>query len=206
MASPSVDKQDSMDNMDLVIVHGAQKHALTLKMLNASDEPTVQSLAECVQKQLGVPIKSQKLIHKGKSLDCSATLISYGIKSGSKIMLIGSKYTHEDDPNYKHLSKIDDTVSELHRQLGLLLQEFDGIKKGYLEEKLAEQSVKKLIKKVTGIIEENMKKIEYVDTLKVDQLLKMKRKNLVIKIQSNIDKADKFIMALNKYLVKDNAD
>ena len=34
-----------------------------------------------------------------------------------------------------------------------------------MEEKLAEQSVKKLIKKVTGIIEENMKKIEYVDTL-----------------------------------------
>jgi hypothetical protein len=36
---------------------------------------------------------------------------------------------------------------------------------GYLEEKLALESVKKLIKKTKGIIEESMKMIEFVDNL-----------------------------------------
>lgn len=39
---------------------------------------------------------------------------------------------------------------------------------GYLEKKLAVESVKKLIKKTKGIIEENMKKIEFVDSLVSD--------------------------------------
>ena len=38
------------------------------------------------------------------------------------------KYVHEKDPNNRQLSKIDDSVNELHRQLGILLREFDGIK------------------------------------------------------------------------------
>jgi hypothetical protein len=36
---------------------------------------------------------------------------------------------------------------------------------GYLERKLALESVKKLIKKTKGIIEDKMKKIEFVDSL-----------------------------------------
>ncbi len=36
---------------------------------------------------------------------------------------------------------------------------------GYLEEKLALESVQKLIKKTKGIIENNMKSIELVDSL-----------------------------------------
>ena len=36
---------------------------------------------------------------------------------------------------------------------------------GYLEHKLALESIKKLIKKTKGIIEDNMKKIEFVDSL-----------------------------------------
>ena len=39
------------------------------------------------------------------------------------------------------------------------------IMQGYLEEKLALESVKKLIKKTKGIIENNMKTIEVVDSL-----------------------------------------
>ncbi|CAB3981485.1 BAG family molecular chaperone regulator 1 [Paramuricea clavata] len=189
--------------LDLIINHGPQKHAITLHA-NSSGVFTVQSLAEYVEEQFGVPPKSQKLIHKGKSLqEFSAKLSSYGIKSGSKIMLIGSKYALDEDPNNKQLSKIDDSVDEQQRQLGILLREFDGIKQGYLEEKLALESVNKLIKKTKGIIEENMKMIEFVDSLEIGVLLKRRRKNLVIKMQSYIDKADKFIEALNKYSQND---
>ena len=192
--------------LDLIINHGVQKHKVTLRAKNLYDAFTVQSLAEYVEEQLGVPCKAQKLIHKGKSLkDLSAKLSSYGIKSGSKIMLIGSKSLQhtdcslEEDPNYKQLSKIDDSIDELQRQLEILQREFDDIKQGYLEHKLALESVKKLIKKTKGIIEDNMKKIEFVDSLDVNILLKKKRKNLVIKIQSNIDKADTFIENLTKF-------
>ncbi|XP_028400664.1 centromere-associated protein E-like isoform X3 [Dendronephthya gigantea] len=193
-------EEKALATLDLIVTHGPTKHAITLRAKNASGMLTVQSLAECIEKELGVPRNAQKLIHKGKSLqDLSSMLISYGIKSGSKIMLIGSKYNLEEDPNYKQLSKIDDSVNELQKQLRILEGEFDNIKQGYLDEKFASESIKKLIKKTKGIIEENMKKIEFVDSLEVDVLLRGRRKNLVIKIQSSIDKADEFIATLNKY-------
>ena len=72
--------------MQVMIVKAGQATAVQLPC----DQPdlSVRQLASCVQDTMDIPVHKQKLIVKGKVMGMDQLLAEFGVRSGSKIMLL----------------------------------------------------------------------------------------------------------------------
>ncbi|KAJ8372982.1 hypothetical protein AAFF_G00272190 [Aldrovandia affinis] len=98
------------NTVTVTVAYGTAKHSITLTGKDGA-EPALKDLSETLAEMTGVPIPSQKIIFKGKSLrEMDSALSSFGIKQGCKLMLIGKRNSPEEEAELKKLKDIEKSV------------------------------------------------------------------------------------------------
>ena len=120
------------------------------------------------EKHFGVPVKSQKLICKGKTLHDGDKLSDYGIRSGSRVMVVGRRYILEDDEKYKQIVKIKQTGDKVVSQLEDIKSELKGIEDGFLAEELKASAFSRMDRRCLGCNEELMRCLEQLDGIEME--------------------------------------
>uniref|UniRef100_UPI00358FC6A9 BAG family molecular chaperone regulator 1-like isoform X4 n=1 Tax=Myxine glutinosa TaxID=7769 RepID=UPI00358FC6A9 len=178
----------------VTVLHGISKHVLEVDCGVDCSEVTLEDLARAVAARTGVPISNQKLIHKGQTLkDLEQTLSSCGVKEGAKLMLVGSQNNAGEEEMQHKLEELEGGVEKLSLRLSDIRQELDGIENGFLEESLKPSALSKLSRRVKGQMEQFVKLLEQVDAMELPEgrtNLRVKRKNVVRKIQLSLEKCD----------------
>ncbi|KAM8967323.1 BAG family molecular chaperone regulator 1 [Pelodytes ibericus] len=188
----------SSSGLAITLIHGSEKHKVQLDGLGAgldeNYEPTVQDMALVVEKITGVPLTSQKLIFKGKSLkEMDHTLSAVGVKNGCKVMLIGKKNCPEEDSELKKLKDLEKSVEQMAVKVDDVNKELTGIQKGFLNKTLQVEALNKLDKRIKSAVEQFMKILEQIDTMTMPDNFsdcRMKRKGLVKKVQGLLAQCD----------------
>uniref|UniRef100_X1Z3Y4 Ubiquitin-like domain-containing protein n=1 Tax=Capitella teleta TaxID=283909 RepID=X1Z3Y4_CAPTE len=90
------------------------------------DTPLVQHLAQEVERLTQVPVKGQKLIHKGKS-DQTKEISSLGLQNESKIMVIGKRFDNEEDEMMMRMHVIEKDVNTQFNKLTQIHSQMQGI-------------------------------------------------------------------------------
>ncbi|XP_077348015.1 BAG family molecular chaperone regulator 1 [Lithobates pipiens] len=181
--------------LTITLTHGSEKHKLqVVTQEEHDDDPTLQDLALIVEKVTGVPLASQRLIYKGKSLkEMEQTLQALGVQNGCKIMLIGKKNCPEEESELKKLKDLEKSVEQIASKLEDVNKEFSGIQKGFLSKNLQEEALGKLDKRIKTTVEQFMKVLEQVDSVVMPDNFndcRMKRKALVKKVQGFLAQCD----------------
>ncbi|KAM3928979.1 BAG family molecular chaperone regulator 1 isoform 2-T2 [Leptodactylus fuscus] len=178
----------------VIITHGSEKHKLQVVAEEQHNDPTLQDVALSVEKITGVPLASQKLIYKGKSLkQMEQTLTKLGIKNGCKIMLIGKKNCPEEETELKKLKDLEKSVEQIESKLDDVNKELSGIQKGFLSKSLQMEALGKLDKRIKITVEHFMKVLEQIDSMALPENFidcRMKRKGLVKKVQGLLARCD----------------
>ncbi|XP_040289039.1 BAG family molecular chaperone regulator 1 isoform X3 [Bufo bufo] len=141
-------------NSDFVvtITHGSEKHKLQVEAEEDHNEPTLQDMALSVEKVTGVPLASQKLIYKGKSLkEMQQKLSVLGIKNGCKVMLIGKKGFLTKSLQVEALGKLDKRIKTTVEQFMKVLEQIDSMT---MPENFCDCKMKRkgLVQKVQGLL------------------------------------------------------
>ncbi|KAM3928982.1 BAG family molecular chaperone regulator 1 isoform 5-T5 [Leptodactylus fuscus] len=134
------------------ITEGSEKHKLQVVAEEQHNDPTLQDVALSVEKITGVPLASQKLIYKGKSLkQMEQTLTKLGIKNGCKIMLIGKKGFLSKSLQMEALGKLDKRIKITVEHFMKVLEQIDSMA---LPENFIDCRMKRkgLVKKVQGLL------------------------------------------------------
>ncbi|XP_069586576.1 BAG family molecular chaperone regulator 1 isoform X3 [Ranitomeya imitator] len=142
----------SDNGLAVTITHGSEKHKLQIVAEEEHQDPVLQDLAMTVEKVTGVPIASQKLIYKGKSLkEMEKTLSSLGIRNGCKIMLIGKKGFLSKSLQVEALGKLDKRIKTTVEQFMKVLEQMDSMT---MPENFSDSRMKRkgLVKKVQGLL------------------------------------------------------
>uniref|UniRef100_A0A8C5PIY3 BAG family molecular chaperone regulator 1 n=1 Tax=Leptobrachium leishanense TaxID=445787 RepID=A0A8C5PIY3_9ANUR len=180
-------EMSSCSGLVITLTHGSEKHKLPVSGQDGSDEPTVQDMALAVEQVTGVPLTSQKLIFKGKSLkEMEQSLSALGIKNGCKVMLIGKKNCPEEDSELKKLRDLEKSVEQMATKVDDVNKELLGIQKGFLNKSLQVEALGKLDKRIKSTVEQFMKILEQIDSMTMPDNYsdcRMKRKGLVKKVQ-----------------------
>ncbi|XP_072267998.1 BAG family molecular chaperone regulator 1 isoform X2 [Pyxicephalus adspersus] len=180
--------------LTVTLTHGSEKHKLQVGTQDEHDDPTLQDLALIVEKVTGVPLTSQRLIYKGKSLkEMEQTLSVLGIQNGCKIMLIGKKNCPEEESELKKLKDLEKSVEQIASKLEDVNKEFTGIQKGFLSKNLQAEALAKLDKRIKITVEQFMKVLEQIDSVVIPENFsdcRMKRKALVKKVQGFLAQCD----------------
>ncbi|XP_073255228.1 BAG family molecular chaperone regulator 1-like [Porites lutea] len=179
--------------LQLTLVHGSRKYPVEL-LTKKDGGPTVEDLANIAAQVAEVPRGYQRLIFKGQSLtEFAKPLMTFGIKKGSKVMLIGKKFDPLEEENMKKILATEKMADNIEKRLTEHQEEVSGIEKGYLQAELIPKALEKLSRKLKGINEEFMKTLESLDALIIDaslQQAKGKKKSLIQRIQVLLDKTD----------------
>ncbi|CAI9619947.1 unnamed protein product, partial [Staurois parvus] len=180
--------------VNAVCVTGSEKHKLQVVPQEEHDDPILQDLASIVEKVTGVPLASQRLIYKGKSLkEMEQTLSALGVQNGCKIMLIGKKNCPEEESELKKLKDLEKSVEQIASKLEDVNKELSGIQKGFLSKNLQAEALGKLDKRIKTSVEQFMKVLEQVDSMAMPENFndcRMKRKALVKKVQGLLAQCD----------------
>ncbi|XP_067330733.1 BAG family molecular chaperone regulator 1 isoform X2 [Channa argus] len=167
---------------------------------------TVKDLSEALAQATGVPPASQKIICKGKSLkDMEESLCTYGIKEGSKLMMIGKRNSAEEEAELKKLKDIEKSVEQMAKKLEKVDGELTGLKNGFLAKDLQAEALGKLDHRVKITAEQLMKILEQIDAMNVpDNFLdcRMKKKGLVKTVQEFLARCDKIEACISDHLSK----
>ncbi|XP_044150461.1 BAG family molecular chaperone regulator 1 isoform X2 [Bufo gargarizans] len=151
-------------------------------------------MALSVEKVTGVPLASQKLIYKGKSLkEMQQKLSVLGIKNGCKVMLIGKKNCPEEESELKKLKDLEKSVEQIANKVEDVNKELLAIQKGFLTKSLQVEALGKLDKRIKTTVEQFMKVLEQIDSMTMPENFsdcKMKRKGLVQKVQGLLAQCD----------------
>ncbi|MGH0158330.1 UNVERIFIED_CONTAM: hypothetical protein FKN15_060333, partial [Acipenser sinensis] len=111
-----------------VLVSGTTKHNIEVRG-SESNEPLLNDLAEAIARVTGVPLPSQKLIFKGKSLrEMEQPLSSFGVKQGCKVMMIGKRNSPEEEAELKILKDLEKSVDQTSKKLEKVDGELTGLK------------------------------------------------------------------------------
>ncbi|XP_018123157.1 BAG family molecular chaperone regulator 1 isoform X2 [Xenopus laevis] len=147
-----------------------------------------------VEQVTGVPLHSQKLICKGKSLkEMEQTLSALGVKNGFRIMLIGKKNCPEEESELKKLKDLEKSVEQMATKLEDVNKELSGIQKGFLNKSLQAEALIKLDKRIKTTVEQFMKILEGIDAMTMPENFcdcRLKRKGLVKKVQGLLAQCD----------------
>lgn len=94
---------------------------------------TVQELCSIIEKETNLPVPYQKIIHNGRTLnnnskDLSRELKAFGLKSPSKILVLG-KTPDEEDENFKIMKKWETFCESSEKQLINIQHDIESIEK-----------------------------------------------------------------------------
>ncbi|CAG0921596.1 unnamed protein product [Notodromas monacha] len=157
-------------------------------------DTTIASAKEDLSARTGIAVSEQKLIHRGKYLsDPSATLASCGVRDNDKLMVIRAKPDFENDPSYLEVVDLLNKCAPLFARLRDLEESINNFSSGYLPENLKTEALPKIKTNLRGVNEGFMKVLEKLDALRFteDQKeAKLKRKDVVVRIQTVMDKVD----------------
>ncbi|CAK8695991.1 unnamed protein product [Clavelina lepadiformis] len=176
--------------MELTISVGATRHKVT-----ASLEATVQELMHIVEDKSEIPEHRQKLIFKGVTLtkDPDKLLSKSGIKSGSKIMVVGKRYNPDEEEALNKFQSIERDVSKTGQLIADIEKHVDSILKGFMDQKHKAEAFQKIEKEILAHSHSLMKHLENIDSMTIVSDFKdarIKRKVVVDKIQKHLDKCD----------------
>ncbi|KAG8442553.1 hypothetical protein GDO86_011376 [Hymenochirus boettgeri] len=150
----------------VTLTHGSEKHKLQVVGPEENWEPTLQDMALRVEQVTGVPLTSQKLIFKGKSLkEMEQPLSALGVKDGCKVMLIGKRNCPEEESELKKLKDLEKSVEQMASKLEDVNKELVGIQKGFLNKSLQVEALGKLDKRIKTTVEQFMKVLEQIDSM-----------------------------------------
>ncbi|XP_063778818.1 BAG family molecular chaperone regulator 1 isoform X2 [Pseudophryne corroboree] len=184
----------------------SQKHKLQVVAQDENDEPTLLDMALAVEKITDVPITSQKLIYKGKSLkEMEKTLSALDIKNGCKVMLIGKKNCPEEESVLKKLNNLEKSVEQTASKLEDVTKELLGIQKGFLSKNLQEQALGRLDKRIKATVEQFMKILEQIDSVTMPVNFsdcRLKKKELVKNVQGLLAQCDTVEGNISQEIVK----
>ncbi|XP_014668102.1 PREDICTED: BAG family molecular chaperone regulator 1-like isoform X2 [Priapulus caudatus] len=182
---------------------GAKKHVIELDLASS-----VEDFAALVERATDVPVASQKLIFKGKTLQSVNTLEASGVCDGSKIMLIGRKHAAEEEMQMKEVEKVEKEVDVAEKQLLELGKEIDGIEKGWLEGMQKREALGKLSKRAAVATEQFMRRLVKLDALEIGaehKSARLRRKSLVVRLQKLLQKCDQGEERLQRLLSNDGS-
>jgi len=177
------------------------KHNIATYDLEFAEDATIQNLGEKILELTGVPISGQKLICSGRQLtkDMAVTLAEAGLKTGSKVMILGKKYDPEQEESYKEILELEKRCKNVERKMLEVSDEIEGISKGHLDKNLHTEALKNLQKKVRNSNEELLKLLESLDGINLteDQKeCKIKRKSVATNMNKAMDKTDDILEKL----------
>ncbi|KAG2458453.1 AFG32 protein, partial [Polypterus senegalus] len=144
---------------------GTAKHNIEVRGQDGV-EPLLKDMADVIMQVTGVPLQSQKLICKGKSLrEMEQSLSSLGIKQGCKVMLIGKRNSPEEEAGLKKLKELEKSMEQILKKLEKVDGELSGLKNGFLAKDLQAEALGKLDHRVKGTAEQFMKLLEQLDSM-----------------------------------------
>merc|ERR1712004_817113 len=111
-----------------------------------------------------------------------------GLKTGSKVMLLGKKYDPAQEEGYREVLEAEKKGSTVEMKLAKIANEVDGISKGHLANELRGEALAKLSKRCNMLNEEALRVLESLDgiTLGEEQLeAKIKRKSVASKVNQS---------------------
>jgi len=179
------------------LIHGSQK-----KDIQVSNDCSVKDLEEEVAKLFHVPSHKQKLICKGKSLSAKdASLKELGIKSKSKIMVLGKKSCPEEDQLKSTIASHGQHAEDIWVKCQKILADFQSVQQGFLSENQTIETLNKLEKQAKIRAEELLRIMMALDGLELDASFtdaRQKRKDLIKTIQKHLDEIDKLEEMINQ--------
>ncbi|XP_075264204.1 BAG family molecular chaperone regulator 1-like [Convolutriloba macropyga] len=181
------------EHKNIIIKYGPEEHRVSLPQNPDPFQPhLVRDLAFLIEKVCRIPVDSQRIIFKGKSLlDLDATLFSYGIRNNSKVMVImgnkPSKSTAE--------SGAMDSLRTVHVKSEALAEDLDNIEQKIrnVQQGLVSENPETIKRLLLGNADSYMRLLESMDALDLpsgSNEPKTKRKELVHKIQTFLDRND----------------
>lgn len=173
--------------------------------MEVSNGMTLLQLSQKIETILNIQESSQKIIFKGRQLtDINTNLISYGIKEGAKVMVLGKQMNPEEDEMYQAVMKIEQSCSSVELSQSGVIKHVESLASLASEGKRpTREELEKLKKELLVFNEEFMRLLERLDGLSFQDNqapAKQKRKSLVKKIQQLMDKTD----ALNERILQLN--
>ncbi|XP_062849150.1 BAG family molecular chaperone regulator 1 [Trichomycterus rosablanca] len=192
-------------SVTVTVTHGAIKHNITVSGQDGH-EPLLKHLSEALAQATGVPVPTQKIIFKGKSLkELDECLSSLGIKQGCKLMMIGKRNSPEEEVELKKLKEIEKSVEQTAKKLEKVDGELTGLKNGFLAKDLQAEALNKLDQRVKVAAEQLMKILEQIDAISVPENFsdcRMKKKGLVKSVQGFLAQCDKIEAGISDHLAK----
>ncbi|XP_073704600.1 BAG family molecular chaperone regulator 1 [Garra rufa] len=193
------------NSMTVTVAYGTTKHSITLTAQDGQ-EPLLKDLCEALTEATGVPVPSQKVIFKGKSLkDMEETLSSFGVKQGCKLMMIGKRNSPEEEVELKKLKDIEKSVEQNAKKLEKVDGELTGLKNGFLAKELQAEALNKLDQRVKVAAEQFMKILEEIDGMSLPESFsdcRMKKKGLAKTVQGFLAQCDKIEAGISDHLAK----
>ncbi|XP_026142650.1 BAG family molecular chaperone regulator 1-like isoform X1 [Carassius auratus] len=193
------------NTMTVTVAYGSTKHNITLTAQDGH-EALLKDLCEALTEATGVPIPSQKVIFKGKSLkEMEEPLSSFGIRQGCKLMMIGKRNSPEEEGELKKLKDIEKSVEQTAKKLEKVDGELTGLKNGFLAKELQAEALNKLDHRVKVAAEQFMKILEEIDGMNLPETYsdsRMKKKGLVKTVQGFIAQCDKIEAGISDHLAK----
>jgi hypothetical protein len=187
----------------ITVVHGQNKYSLAL---DDNPDQTVAYVRDKIEQLTGVPSTSQKLIHKGKSLQPPELLLSdFGVKNGSTVMVLGKKFDPESEAVYQEITKLGSAADNAEVLLGDIGSEIEGIEQGFLAPELVVQSLGKLEKRLKKTSELCLKTLETLDAMSLkdeSKQVRSARKALVERLQALLDRGDLMLEKVNMLLTR----
>ncbi|XP_071840825.1 BAG family molecular chaperone regulator 1-like [Apostichopus japonicus] len=181
------------DTIFVILAHGPQRYNLQVSASESKDV-CVSDLKETAYQVLGIPPENQKIIHKGKQLsDPKRPLYAYGVTSGSRLMVMGSKNSRPKDPRQQEIEAVKKNAAKVEQKQNEVVQELEGIEKGFLESALVQEALQKLERRLASCSEEFLKLLESLDSLSLadgPEILRNSRKTTVQHIQRLLDSND----------------
>ncbi|XP_059419569.1 BAG family molecular chaperone regulator 1-like [Carassius carassius] len=193
------------NSITVTVAYGTTKHNITLTAQDGH-EALLKDLCEALTEATGVPIPSQKVIFKGKSLkEMEEPLSSFGIKQGCKLMMIGKRNSPEEEGELKKLKDIEKSVEQTAKKLEKVDGELTGLKNGFLAKELQAEALNKLDHRVKVAAEQFMKILEEIDGMNLPETFsdsRMKKKGLVKTVQGFIAQCNKIEAGISDHLAK----
>jgi len=174
------------------------KHNIATYDLVLCDTDTLGQLAEKLVGLTGVPVSGQKMIASGRQLNngpnwLGLSLKEAGVKTGSKVMLLGKKYDPEQEEGYKDVLGVEKKSGTVEMKIAKIVNEVDDISKGHLAPSLLPEALGRLSKRCNLLNEESLRLLETLDSISLgeEQLeARVKRKSVVTKINRVMDETD----------------
>ncbi len=153
--------------LKVIVKHGSDRHEIGIYSENP---PCVADLMRELEKKTRVPKTSIQIIFKGQRLhqNPDGILASYGIFSGSCLLMVGEKLGVNNDAVFRRILGVSKDVALVARSLGEINSEFSAIERGGYETGKLVDYLPKLNQRVYGMKQDLETFLRIVQELNVD--------------------------------------